>query len=280
MYTIWPLLIALYFTATVSRAQANNTHLTNPIRLNSFADSDTLSGHYKTILKQESSNFYQFADIHLRGISSGDGHLKISANVKIYLGDRNSNEYLTYEFDDCPFNLITRQITIRNEKNDISLVGNLKQGGVFEGKWYASASSRSGLFESSKNLEPVPPENGQVVRSLTGYYRGSIQITNPEVNLPDKISMSFVSTQDSTTSPPTTKISGKVRFYLGDYDGTEFEELKFADVQFNFYSRFLTAKTEAYGITFKGTMSLDGTFSGVVLTDSNGQVGNVTVKAP
>lgn len=245
-----------------------------------FDDSESMSGLYRAVLKHDGSNYYQFAEINLRAVSTGDGRLKISANVKVYLGDWNSNEYLTYEFDECAFNLITRQVTIKNDKNDISLIGNLRSGGTFDGKWFASASSRSGTYTSSKSSEPQPPADGQLVRSLTGYYRGTITVTNSEVNLPEKVSMSFVSTQDTSTTPPTTKISGKVRFYLGDYDSNEFEELKFADVQFNFYSRYLTAKTDTYGITFKGTMSQDGMFTGNVLTDSHGLVGTVSAKAP
>ncbi len=245
-----------------------------------FAENDSVAGLYRAVLKHDGSNYYQFAEINLRAVSSGDGHLKISANVKVYLGDFNSNEYLTYEFDDCPFNLITRQVTIKNDRNDISLIGNLLSDGSFDGKWYASASARFGGFEASKNTQPEPPSNGQLVRSLTGYYRGNITITNREVNLPERISMSFVTTQDTSTTPPTTKISGKVRFYLGDYDSNEYEELKFSDVQFNFYSRYLTAKTDNYGITFKGTMSQDGVFSGNVLTDSHGLVGTVSARAP
>ena len=243
-------------------------------------ENESMSGLYRAVLKHDGSNYYQFAEINLRAVSTGDGRLKISANLKVYLGDWNSNEYLTYEFDDCAFNLITRQVSIKNDKNDISLIGSLRTGGAFDGKWYASASSRSGSFNASKNTQPEPPADGQLVRSLTGYYRGAIKITNAEVNLPEKISMSFVTTQDTTTVPPTTRISGKVRFYLGDYDSNEFEELKFADVQFNFYSRYLTAKTDAYGITFKGTMSQDGSFTGNVLTDSHGLVGTVNARMP
>lgn len=245
-----------------------------------FDENESISGLYRAVLRHDASNYYQFAEINLRAVSTGDGRLKISANVKVYLGDWNSNEYLTYEFDDCAFNLITRQVSIKNDKNDISLIGNLRTGGTFDGKWYASASSRGGAFNASKNAQPEPPTDGQLVRSLTGYYRGAINITNAEVNLPEKISMSFVTTQDTTTVPPTTKISGKVRFYLGDYDSNEFEELKFADVQFNFYSRYLTAKTDAYGITFKGTVSQDGSFTGNVLTDSHGLVGTVNARMP
>lgn len=245
-----------------------------------FAENDSVAGLYRAVLKHDGSNYYQFAEINLRAVSNGDGHLKISANVKVYLGDFNSNEYLTYEFDDCPFNLITRQVTIKNDRNDISLIGNLRSDGGFDGKWYASASARFGSFEASKNTQPEPPSSGQLVRSLTGYYRGNITITNREVNLPERISMSFVTTQDTSTTPPTTKISGKARFYLGDYDSNEYEELKFSDVQFNFYSRYLTAKTDSYGITFKGTMSQDGVFSGNVLTDSHGLVGTVSARAP
>lgn len=246
----------------------------------SLNDPGSLSGIYRAVLTHDDTNYYQFSEINIRAVTTGDGRLKISANVKVYLGDWNSNEYLTYEFDDCPFNLLTRQISIKNDKNDISLIGNIRNGGTFDGKWYAAASGRAGAFTSTRNGQPQPPENGELVRSLTGYYRGTLALTNPDVNLPERISMSFVSTQDTSTSPPTTKISGKVRFYLGNYDSNEFEELKFSDVQFNFYSRYLTAKTDAYGITFKGTMAQDGTFTGSVLTDSNGLVGSVSARAP
>ena len=277
----FPVIIALFISLLSSFAVP-----TIPVfaeqedRILRFNDPGSLSGLYRAVLNHDNTSYYQFAEVNLRAVSTGDGRLKISANVKVYLGDWNSNEYLTYEFDDCAFNLLTRQISIKNDKNDISLIGNVRNGGTFDGKWYASASGRSGTFSSTKNGQPQPPTEGQLVRSLTGYYRGSIAITNTEVNLPERISMSFVSTQDTSTTPPTTKISGKVRFYLGDYDSSEFEELKFGDVQFNFYSRYLTAKTDTYGITFKGTMSQDGTFSGNVLTDSHGQVGTVSAKAP
>jgi hypothetical protein len=97
--------------------------------LTTLQDRDSsVAGTYKAILYHEGTKFYQFANILLRTIQVGGGQLKISANVKVYFGDWNSNEFLTYEFDDCPMNLLTRQISIKSEKNNISMIGILKAG--------------------------------------------------------------------------------------------------------------------------------------------------------
>jgi hypothetical protein len=90
--------------------------------------------------------------------------------------------------------------------------------------------------------------------------------------------MSFVTTQDTTPAGPTIKISGNTRLYLGGFDSHEYVELRFVDIQFNYYSRYMTAKTDDYGLTFKGTMAQDGSFDGVVLSDALGEVGTVALR--
>jgi len=57
----------------------------------------------------------------------------------------------------------------------------------------------------------------------------------------------------------------------------EYIETPFTNIQFNFYTRYMTAKTLDYGLTFKGTMSPDGEFEGIVLSDGLGQLGNVSL---
>jgi hypothetical protein len=104
-----------------------------------FDENESLSGLYRAVLQHDRSQYYQFADIHFRAVSAGDGRLKISPNVKIYLRDWDSNEYLTYEFDDCAFNLIARQISIKNDVNDISLSAQARSGGVFDGACFLPA---------------------------------------------------------------------------------------------------------------------------------------------
>ncbi len=238
----------------------------------------SVAGNYKAVLYHEGTKFYQFANILLRTIPISGGQLKISANVKVFFGDWNSNEFLTYEFDDCPMNLLTRQISIKNEKNNVSLVGFLKTG-TLDGDWFSTVVGQVGKFAAAKDKEPTAPEGGILVRTLTGHYRGTLQNTNPESNLPERMTMSVVSTQDSTGPEPKIVISGNIRLYLGEFGSLEYVETKLTDVQFNFFNRYFTARTVDYGLTFKGKMSHDGAFSGVVFADGLGQVANAELKS-
>lgn len=239
---------------------------------------ESIQGLYKAVLLHEGSNFYQHAQITLRTINTGTGQLKISANVRIFFGDpATSNEFLTYEYDDCPTNLLTRQISIKNEKNSVALIGFLK-GGNLEGDWHSSVVGRVGKFSASKSTDPKPPTDATLVKSLSGHYRGSLVNTNPESNLPERATLSLVTTQDTSSSEPVIKISGNTRLYLGDFGSLEYVETKLTDIQFNFYNRYLTAKTVEYGLTFKGTMSNDGVFTGVVFADGLGEVAKANFK--
>ena len=238
---------------------------------------DDIRGLYRAVLLHEGTDFYQYANITLRTMNIG-GQLKVSANVKVLFGDWNSNEYLTYEFPDVPLNLLTRQLNMRDDANDVSLVGTLRSG-VLEGEWFSSMVGRVGAFKAQKTGVPADPANGTLVRTLSGYYRGTLTNTNPQSNLPERISMSFVTTQEASPDGPVIRVTGNVRFYLGGFDSPEYVETKFNNIQFNFFNRFMTAKTEDYGLTFKGTMAVDGSFEGIVLSDGLGEVGDVEVKS-
>lgn len=246
--------------------------LANP----SFAQDD-VRGLYNAVLLHEGTDYYQYAKVTLRTLNIG-GQLKVSANIKVLFGEWDSNEYLTYEYPDAPLNLLTRELSIREDNNDISLVGKL-QTGVLEGEWFSTQVGRVGTFRAQKTGIPEVPANGILVKTLSGYYRGDLVNTNPQSNLPERISMSFVTTQELTSDDsPTIRISGNVRFYLGSYDSLEYVETPFTNVQFNFYNRYLTAKTQDYGLTFKGTMTPDGNFDGIVLSDGLGRVGTVALE--
>ena len=71
-----------------------------------------VAGLYNAILKHDSSNFYQHAKITLRTVNP-EGQMKISANVRVFFGPDNSSEFLTYEFDEVPLNILTRQLAIK-----------------------------------------------------------------------------------------------------------------------------------------------------------------------
>jgi len=241
----------------------------------SFAQggSDEIKGLYKAILLREGTNFYQFAKITLRTVNVG-GQIKISANTKVLFGDWESNEYMTYDYEDVPLNILTRQINIKKDGNDVSMVGVLNNG-VIEGEWFSTQVGRVGTFKAQKMGDPTPPQGGVMVKTLSGFYRGSLTNTNSQSNLPPRATMSFVTTQESSAEGPVLKITGNARFYLGGFESQEYVETPFTSVQFNFYTRYLTAKTQDYGFTFKGYMTQDGKFDGTVLSDGLGEVAKV-----
>lgn len=242
------------------------------INSKALADDD-IRGLYKAVLLQEGSDFYQYANITLRTVNI-DGSLKVSANVKVLFGDWNSNEFLTYEYSEVPLNLLTRQLSMRDDENDVSMIGTLRAG-VIEGEWFSTLVGRVGTFRAVKAVAPAAPTNGVLVRTLSGYYRGTLTNTNPQSNLPERVSVSFVTTQETTPEGPVINISGNVRFYLGSFESIEYVETRFTNVQFNFFNRYMTAKTQDYGLTFRGIMSPDGNFDGVVLSDGLGNVGTI-----
>jgi hypothetical protein len=240
------------------------------------AQDDQVAGLYKAVLLHEGTEFYQLAKITLRTVNVG-GQIRVSANTRVFFGDWDSTEYMTYEYAEVPLNILTRQLSIRNDTNDVSMTGFLRNG-VIEGEWFSTIVGRVGTFKAQKVGEPEAPEDGILVRTLSGFYRGTLTNTNPQSNLPERVTMSFVTTQENTPDGPAMRITGNARFYLGPFDSLEYVETAFTSVQFNFYNRYLTAKTQEYGITFKGTMTHDGQFNGLAFSDGLGEVGRLVAQ--
>lgn len=247
--------------------------------LNVFSQSTgNISGLYYGVLTHDEGNYKQYAKITLRTVNP-EGRLKISANVRVFFGRPDSNEYLTYDYSEVPLNLLTRQLSLVDEDNDVSMIGSLKNGKI-EGEWFSTLVGRVGTFVAQKGEFPKIEGDDErpIAQALSGNYRGSLSNTNPESNLPERISFSFVTTQENSDGNPTLHISGSSRFYLGEFDTLEYTEVEFDDIQFNYYNRFLTAKTKEYGLTFKGYISLDGVYEGEVFSDALGVVGDFKVE--
>lgn len=245
----------------------------------SWANVDTsIQGTYRAVLihdpvDSKSPTFHQFATITLRTVNT-NGNLEISANVRVIFGDFGSSEFLPYEYPQVPMNLLTRQISIRSENADVSFIGFLTSDGRIRGDWYAASIGRVGTFSASKTEVPDTPEGSLLVTSLTGHYRGQVENTNPASNLPERMTMSLV----TTGTGMAMKISGNVRFYLGSFESNEYVETTVSDAQFNFYTRYLTVKTQQYGITLKGTVNHSGNFIADVFADGLGAVGKVNLQ--
>lgn len=242
------------------------------------ADTESIQGTYRAVLRHDGAGFYQYALFTLSTVNSGGGVLRISANVRMVYGDWNSNEFLTYDFADVPMNILTRQISLRDPTNDVSFIGQLGDGEI-TGDWYSSSVGRVGTFAAKKDALPARPEGQRLARSASGHYRGRYTNSNSQSNLPERMSLSLVTTQDMSMGRPQLVLSGNLRMFLGGFNSPEYYESPLKDVQFNFYTRYLTVKTEQWGLTIKGTLSLDGVLDGEVFADGLGRVGTVHLTA-
>jgi hypothetical protein len=238
----------------------------------SHAQDNSIAGTYRAVLEhpeEDDQEYHQFANITLRTVNT-DGQLHISATVKMLYGDWASSEFLTYTYPNVELNILTRQLSIQNDENDVSFIGILGEGEL-NGEWFTSSLGRVGNFEASKNHVPTPAIDSLLIRSVSGYYRGTLVNTHPESNLPERVSMSLVSTQ-VTSEDGTQEVvfSGNMRFYLGDFGGTEYVETRLSDVQFDYYTRVLIVQTEQYGLTFRGTLDHTGFYDSDVYADGLG----------
>ncbi len=243
-----------------------------------LAENESIQGAYRAILNHDNKGFYQYAIFTLSTVNSGGGALKISANVRMIFGDWDSNEFLTYDFADVPMNILTRQMSFRDPINDVSFTGYLRDGEI-TGEWFSSSVGRVGSFVALKGQGPSIPPDMNLVRTVTGHYLGRHKNTNPALSLPERMSLSLVTTQEVVSGRPALLISGNLRMYLGGFESQDYYESALKDIQFNFYSRYLTVKTQQWGLTFKGILGLDGVFRGEVFHDGSGKVGTVELKA-
>lgn len=257
---------------------ATSLSLSSPIAAFASGVDSSIQGTYRAVLVHEPISktapaYHQYATITLRTVNTG-GNLEISANVRVIFGDWNSNEFLPYDYPQVPFNLLTRQMSIRADNMDVSFIGTLDNNGEIKGEWYAASIGRVGTFVAKKGDIPQVPGNSQLLTALTGHYRGELVNTNPASNLPERMTMSLV----TTGTGMSMRISGNVRFYLGDFSSNEYVESPVSDAQFNFYTRYLTVKTQLYGITMKGVVDRGGNFDAEVFADGLGSVGKVKLQ--
>ncbi len=85
--------------------------------------------------------------------------------------------------------------------------------------------------------------------------------------------MSFVTSQD-LTKPNGIAITGNLRFYLGEFGSTEYIEMPFAEVNHNFFTQKLVAKTGGeYKLTLKADADIHNKLSGTIFSDALGEVG-------
>jgi len=236
---------------------------------------EELRGEYGGTLSREGS-LYQFGHLTLQTSFQPPEGLKVSGTIRLIFGDWVSTEYLTYRFDQVQFNPVSGQIVFKNAESDVLLTGHWGQGEI-TGEWFSSYSGKMGKFRLKKNLTPSNDPSGTLFEALRGTYQGTIKNTNPDSNLPEQVQISFVTSQD-LTQPNGIKVTGNMRLYLGPFGSTEYVELPFTDIQHNFYTQKLVAKTAGeYKLTLKAELKLK-TIQGSLFSDGLGEVADVEIK--
>lgn len=144
------------------------------------------------------------------------------------------------------------------------------------GEWFSNYTGRIGPMRFRKAETPTIPPQGERLEALRGTYQGALHNTNPQSNLPERMQVSFVTSQDLTVANGI-KITGSLRLYLGPFGSTEYVEMPFTDVQFNFFTRELTAKTSGdYKLTYRAHAE-SRSIAGKLYADALGEVGEAEV---
>ncbi len=236
---------------------------------------EQLRGEYGGTFYRE-DNLYQFGHLTVQTSFQPPEGLKVSATVRLIFGNWDSSEYLTYRFDPVSFNPVSGQIVFKSPNLDVSFTGSWSQGEMV-GEWFSSYTGKMGKFHLKKNLTPAPNSTGSLFEALRGTYQGEVKNTNPQSNLPERALISFVTSQD-LSQPSGIKITGNLRFYLGDFGSTEYVELPFTDIQYNFFTRKIVAKTAGdYKLTLKGDVK-PKKISGILYSDALGEMADVEVQ--
>lgn len=235
---------------------------------------DQMAGEYGGVLFNDGKGLYQFGQITLSTTVVPPQGLKVSAAVRVKFGPWASSEYLTYRFDPVEFNPMTGQMVLKSESNDVMFSGYWSNGEL-KGEWFSSYTGKLGAFSVKKNVVPGT-QPGTLFEALKGTYQGTIKNTNPASNLPERMMVSFVTSQD-LSKPNGISVSGSLRLYIGSFGSTEYVEFPFSDIQFNFFTRQLTAKVNSdYKLTLKGEALLSSV-TGSISADALGEVGTFEV---
>lgn len=235
---------------------------------------EQMAGEYGGILFQDPKNLYQFSSLTLSTSIKPPEGLKVAATLRVIFGAWNSTEYLTYRFDPVQFNPMTGQIILKSETADLVFSGQWSQGEL-QGEWSSVYTGKLGKVSFKKNTVPSN-QIGTLFHALKGTYQGKIVNTNHSSNLPERLMVSFVTSQD-LSKPNGISVTGSMRLYLGEFGSNEYVEYPFSDVQFNFFTRTLIARVSGeYKLTLKGSAEAQ-IIKGTVSADALGEVGTFEV---
>ncbi len=237
--------------------------------------SESLRGEYSGLMLREGNpKLYQYGHLTIRTSVQPPEGLKVSAVMRVIFGKWQSTEYLTYRFEQVQFNPVTGQFVMKSDVADIMFTGHAGATGII-GEWYSSYTGRLGAASFKKSLDPpLTPLEGTLFEALRGTYQGKLVVTNPSAAITDKMTVSFVTSQDMT-APNGIKVTGTMRLYIGPFGSLEYKELRFTELQYNFFTRQLVGKTsDDVRLTMKASVGLNG-IRGKIYEDALGEVADM-----
>ncbi len=243
---------------------------------------EMVEGSYLGLLAQSSGSEQNISvDLQIKDIPQPvDGEVDpvptpvLTGFLRILLGD-GPDEFVGFGIDKAEFDPKRGSLNIvcSNEQAKEMILALVVNGTNLSGSWTAPKVSASGTILLQRRDGSTTPDP---TKSLKGTYQGDLVNTHPDSNLPDKILLSFVTSQD-LSAPNGVRITGSVRLYLGPWTSNEFVEMPFSDVQYNLFTQKFVAKTSGdYKLTLKGQAKEQNMIIRVA-TDALGEVGYAEV---
>jgi hypothetical protein len=137
-----------------------------------------ISGEYRGYLHHERLNQYQAGAIDIvtyQNPNNGNQVFTMSANARLYFGNHNSEESLTYKFNPRPFNILSPVFVFERMEADVDAILQVVsiKNGVVKGVWYSIQFGRVGTFSFSKNDVSNDPIPSNLIKPLSGIYEAN-----------------------------------------------------------------------------------------------------------
>lgn len=236
--------------------------------------STNMQGSYQGMIKWKGSSFYQLSNLKIQ-TARGGGGLIVKGSLKSIFGPWHSSEYLTYDFASVDFDPETSRLVLSSEQNEVSFQG-VYDNGLYQGEWFTKSLGKMGEFRFEKS-EFNPPSQLELYPATSGTYRGRIENTNSSTSLPEKMRISLAVVRDSN-EPGGIKVTGGMRFYLGEEGSHEYVESQFTDITFHSFTREFSARADFMGVVLdlKGLIN-PSLFTGEIYHGGLGKVAQFEV---
>ncbi|MCB9229529.1 MAG: hypothetical protein H6618_07955 [Deltaproteobacteria bacterium] len=137
---------------------------------------------YIGTLSLNKRGLHQIAKLDFISFRDLDSNLKIMAVLSLYFGGFNSDEYVSYHFDDVEYNLINNSLVFSQSDQDLTLKTTIFDGSLMIADVRSSTGRNIGTI-SLRQESSVLYKGKNLVSTLTGAYKGECQGRSVYLNL-------------------------------------------------------------------------------------------------